>query len=130
MAAGNDHRFLIDECLSPVLAVAARDRGHYAVHVTRLGLAGASDQSLFDHAGDRTLVIVTANGRDFRRLCATRGFHHGLVVLATTRVARHAALFSLALDHLESLGDARNLLIEVGGMGQVRARPFPLPPAE
>jgi predicted nuclease of predicted toxin-antitoxin system len=58
-------RFLIDEMFSPAVARHLTDLGHDATHVRDLGLAGRTDDEVFDRAtaGDR--VVVTENAVDF-----------------------------------------------------------------
>jgi predicted nuclease of predicted toxin-antitoxin system len=61
-------RFLIDECLSVDLVSIARDVGHDAQHVARIGKAGWKDWNVARYAGDGDFVLVTNNASDFRRL--------------------------------------------------------------
>lgn len=81
-------RFLIDNALSPTLVKPLRDLGHDAVHVGTLGLAGATDEELFDLASNDDRVIVSAD-TDFGTLLAKRTAAKPSVVLfraETTRV--------------------------------------------
>lgn len=81
-------RFLIDNALSPTLVEPLRDLGHDAVHVGTLGLAGATDEELFDLASNDDRVIVSAD-TDFGTLLAKRTAAKPSVVLfraETTRV--------------------------------------------
>ncbi|MGH9409395.1 MAG: DUF5615 family PIN-like protein [Vicinamibacterales bacterium] len=43
-------RFLVDNALSPALAVLLTDAGHDAVHVRSLGLQHAQDMDIFERA--------------------------------------------------------------------------------
>ena len=67
-------RFLIDECLSVDLVSIARDVGHDAQHVARIGKAGWKDWNVARYAGDGDFVLVTNNASDFRRLYPERRF--------------------------------------------------------
>ena len=107
-------KFLIDECLSPVLAQLAIERDHgESSHVVWLGKAGWKDWDLirFIVAGD--WVFVTCNARDFhgrRGLHGKQAVHAGLVCLNAADgldQALQAELFELALDELTNDVDRR-----------------------
>lgn len=60
-------KFLIDECLSPNLALLARERGFVeSSHVTWLGKGGWKDWELKQFILDHDWVFVTRNSADFR----------------------------------------------------------------
>jgi predicted nuclease of predicted toxin-antitoxin system len=101
-------KFLVDECLSPLLVALAHTRGHVeSMHVTWLGLRSRRDWSIVRRAVDDGYVLVTNNTTDFMSLLGREGLHAGLVCLnvapglMTLDVQRR--LFALALDRL---GDA------------------------
>jgi predicted nuclease of predicted toxin-antitoxin system len=74
-------RFLIDENLSPQLARHLRFTfGFDAVHVSEVGLAGASDTEVLAHAIAEHRLIMTSNGADFRKLGRRHPRPPGLVV--------------------------------------------------
>jgi len=52
-------RFLIDAQLPPALARWLSTQGHRADHVFDLGLGGASDEVIWDHAFESAQVIVS-----------------------------------------------------------------------
>jgi hypothetical protein len=64
-------RFLVDNALSPALAVLLTDARHDAVHVRSLGLQHAQDIDIFDRAADDDRVLVSAD-TDFGTLLTTR----------------------------------------------------------
>ena len=60
-------KMLIDECLSPELALMARERGHLeASHVAWIGKAGWKDWHLKQVLLDEDWTLVTRNSEDFR----------------------------------------------------------------
>ncbi len=62
-------KFLIDECLSPSLAVIARERGYpLSTHVTWLGLRARQDWALVRRAVADGYVLVTNDRADFTPL--------------------------------------------------------------
>jgi predicted nuclease of predicted toxin-antitoxin system len=64
-------RFLVDNALSPDLALFLTSAGHDALHVRALGLQHAPDAEIFDRAASDDRIIVTAD-TDFGTLLATR----------------------------------------------------------
>jgi predicted nuclease of predicted toxin-antitoxin system len=64
-------KFLIDQALSPAIAIELNGAGHDAVHVRDLGPQTASDQEIFGHAAEGDRVIVSAD-TDFGTLLAIR----------------------------------------------------------
>jgi predicted nuclease of predicted toxin-antitoxin system len=113
-------KFLVDECLSPKLALLARERGHpESSHVVWEGQGGIQDWNLmaFVLAGDWTLV--TKNSIDFRGPAEAPGaggqyrhvaLHAGLVCLNAEDMDRslQLAMFEAVLDSLAEQGDLIN----------------------
>lgn len=120
-------KFLIDECLSPELAILAVDRGHAeSTHVVWRGWGGKTDWDLMTIvlAGDWT--FVTRNAFDFRgpaNAPGSRGqyqradIHAGLVCLhgppEGTDLDLQLELFDAALTELEASQDLTNAVLEV-----------------
>jgi len=60
-------KFLVDECLSPALALLARERGYVeSSHVTWIGKSGWKDWELKEVILERDWTFVTRNSADFR----------------------------------------------------------------
>jgi predicted nuclease of predicted toxin-antitoxin system len=134
-------KFLVDECLSPKLALMARERGHHeSSHVVWVGQQGLQDWNLvaFAVAGDWTLV--TKNSYDFRGPAGapgTGGFyvgvevHPGLICLNGEDMDRQMQLdlFSAALDAIEAEGDLVNVGLEATLLetGEIAVERYDLP---
>jgi predicted nuclease of predicted toxin-antitoxin system len=54
-------RFLIDNGLSPAVAIELRCASHDALHVRELGVQAASDEDIFDRARAEERVVVWAD---------------------------------------------------------------------
>jgi predicted nuclease of predicted toxin-antitoxin system len=54
-------KFLVDNALSPALAVLLRQAGHDALHVRDLGLQAADDETIFDRAAADERAIISAD---------------------------------------------------------------------
>jgi hypothetical protein len=65
-------RWLLDEMLPRRTAEHLTDRGHDAVSVYDVGLAGADDGEVFGHAVDDDRVVVTENFADYSLLLVQR----------------------------------------------------------
>jgi len=83
-------RALLDEQLSPQIAVLLREAGYDVVAVAdRDDLVGRSDRIIFDVASGEDRAVVTNNIKDFRPLAAewfAHGRNHpGLILLPSSR---------------------------------------------
>ena len=106
---------LLDEQLSPQIAVLLREAGYDVVAVVeRVDLVGSIDSTILEVATGEGRAVVTNNIKDFRPLAAERlaqgRTHGGLILVPSTRTRSRAAVTVLAgaiekvmRDHPEGL---------------------------
>ena len=102
-------KFLIDQALSPAVAIELNRAGHDVVHVRGLGMHSASDAEIFDRAARDYCVVILAD-TDFGTLLATRKqtspsvvlFRHGSQHWPTDQVVLLKANLPQIVDSLEA----------------------------
>jgi predicted nuclease of predicted toxin-antitoxin system len=121
--------FLIDECLSLDLVALAHARGHHATHVTFRNLQGTADRELMPLVRTEGFVLVTNNGRDFRKLYSQEAIHPGLIIIVPGGIPAETQLrlFGLVLDAVEPMPDLMNKVVEISITGTVRIQDLPAP---
>ena len=109
-------RAILDEQLSPQIAVLLRQAGHDVDAVaSREDLAGRGDRIIFEAACGEGRAVVTNNIKDFRPLAAewlAQGrVHAGLILLPSARIRTRSAIAAVAAaienvlrDHPDGLG--------------------------
>ncbi len=100
-------KLLLDEMLSPALAVALRARGHDVVAIReRPDWQGASDPEVISLARAQSRAIVTNNVRDFRplhaELLAAGGSGHAGFIFVPSTMPRTKAATGQLLAALEA----------------------------
>jgi len=95
-------KFLVDNALSPSLAIRLRENGHDAIHVRDLGMAVASDEEIFDFAAKEGRVILSAD-TDFGTILAFRRISKPSVVIFRQSNKKPENVASLFLKNLPSL---------------------------
>ena len=114
-------QLLIDENLSPRLALWACQLGYPAEAALHVGLAGASDDCVFSQAFNRDQVVVTVNVGDLIKLAAGIDLHPGGIALreAELTVELQWQRLKEALTSIEHhcCGDLLNHVLEVQAEG-------------
>jgi predicted nuclease of predicted toxin-antitoxin system len=119
--------FLIDNALSPGLAVLLREAGHKAVHVRDLDMQRAADDVIFERAATDQSIIVSAD-TDFGTLLATRSASKPSVILFRGSGSRQAdALARVLLANLPQLAESLDAgCIATFEPSRVRVRMLPI----
>jgi predicted nuclease of predicted toxin-antitoxin system len=105
-------KLFIDECLSPQLAIRLNATGrHDAVHPLHVGRCGQPDHSVLAWCVAEDRVIVTENGRDFRRLVGNTELHPGLIILPSLDREKTWSLLQAALAYIESRGEPMDVMV-------------------
>ncbi|QDU87410.1 hypothetical protein Pla175_07700 [Pirellulimonas nuda] len=120
-------RLLVDNALSPLVALSLTEAGHDAVHVRDLGMSAAADEAIFDLAASEERIVVSAD-TDFGTLLALRRESKPSVVLlrgATPRRPLEQA--ELLLANLPAVEDdlAKGAVVVIQP-GRVRVRRLPI----
>lgn len=120
-------RLLVDNALSPELAVVLTDMGHDAVHVRDIDMARAKDAEIFDFAATHDRVVVSAD-TDFGTLLALRNEPKPSVVLWRRQSPRRAVEQSAVLHGVLSLVEVelREGAIVVIEVARIRVRRLPI----
>ena len=122
-------RFLIDNALSPALAVLLQQASHDAIHVRELGLQHADDEVIFERAAAEHRIVVSADA-DFGTLLAVRSSRQPSVIQFRGAGSRRPeALARTLLANLPQLVDAlENGSIVTFEPARVRVRLLPIGP--
>jgi predicted nuclease of predicted toxin-antitoxin system len=120
-------KFLIDESVSPLVARELASAGHDATHVHGIGLTGASDRRILEHAASEDRVLVTLD-TDFGALIAHSGSSVPSVILFRGEVTRRPlAQVELLLANLDQVTeDVTAGAVVVIGDERVRVRRLPI----
>ena len=124
---------LLDEQLSPQIAVLLREAGYDVVAVAeRVDLVGSIDSTILEVATGEGRAVVTNNIKDFRPLAAERlaqgRTHAGLILVPSTRTRSRAVVIVLSAaiekvlhDHPEGLAGSERWIGPLLSGSQSRA---------
>lgn len=122
-------RCLLDENLSPRVAVQLRVDGHDAVHVRDRSLLGEPDPVVLERAFEEDRIFVSANVLDFRKLAVARELHSGLILIEDGGLRRdeQLELMQRLVPVLLGLGDLVNRVLTVRLDGELIVEELPKP---
>lgn len=88
-----------DECVSAGAAVHfRRATDHATCHTRDIDMSGARDAEVLAYCIEYDHILITVNGRDFRKLCgAPDRMHPGLVIIPSLSKARQIQSIEAAL---------------------------------
>ncbi len=125
-------RFLIDECLSPKLALALAHEGHYAEHPRDRGNLGSSDHDVLERCLELNLVVVTHNAGDFRKLAGTTDIHPGIIIMEEVPYEESLILMRAIVEHVDAASKLQtpddymvNRVIEIDASSRIKDYPLP-----
>jgi predicted nuclease of predicted toxin-antitoxin system len=120
-------KFLIDQALSPAVAIELNRAGHDAVHVRELGMQAASDAEIFDYAAEDDRVVVSAD-TDFGTLLALRKQTAPSVILfrhrSQHRPADQAALLKANMPQIVAALESGSIVVIEPDRIRIRALPL------
>jgi predicted nuclease of predicted toxin-antitoxin system len=98
----NHPKLLLDENLSPSIALTLTRERYDVVHVRDRGLLRATDAEVFARAYEEDRIVVTFNCDDFKKLAQAATVHAGLVFLEDSGLLRdeQLGLVRKALGHV------------------------------
>jgi predicted nuclease of predicted toxin-antitoxin system len=120
-------KFLIDSCLSPIVAGGLAQAGYDATHVRDYGLQSALDEEIFARAAHEDRILITGD-TDFATLLALRREKRPSVILFRRQTQRHPEQqLSLLLLNLPALRkDLDTGAIVVFDHDRLRVRSLPI----
>jgi predicted nuclease of predicted toxin-antitoxin system len=119
-------RFLVDNSLSPHLAVALSRASHDAVHVRDRGLAEADDETIFEAAAREQRVII-AQDTDFGTILAMRGAPYPSLILFRCQAKSTEAVLALLMANIPTVStDLKAGAIVVIEDARIRVRRLPI----
>ena len=120
-------RFLIDNCLSPIVASELTQAGYDAIHVRDYGLESALDEDIFTRAAQEDRILISGD-TDFATILALRREKRPSVILFRRQMQRRPEQqLSLLLLNLPALrGDLDTGAIVVFDQDRIRVRSLPV----
>jgi predicted nuclease of predicted toxin-antitoxin system len=120
-------KFLIDSCLSPIMADGLAQAGYDAIHVRDYDLQSALDEDIFARATHEDRILISGD-TDFATILALRREKRPSVILFRRQAQRRPEQqLSLLLLNLPALhADLDSGAIVVFDQDRIRVRSFPI----
>ena len=128
-------KFLIDECLSPDLTeIIKNEYGCQAIHVPWLGTPPRGhkawkDPDIVERVISDDYILVTNNRRDFvAKYYPSSGMdiQPGLIIIIEkSNLEKEKHLFRIVMNHVESMDNTINKLVEIQANGNIRVADWP-----
>jgi predicted nuclease of predicted toxin-antitoxin system len=120
-------KLLLDENISPQVAVRLRREGVDAAAVRERGVIGATDGKVLEKAYKEDRVLVTKNVCDFVVLARSSELHAGVVLLQDGGLNREQQLSVIrsALEVMKRAGDMVNCVLYIEADGSMRIEDLP-----
>jgi predicted nuclease of predicted toxin-antitoxin system len=120
-------KFLIDNCLSPIVAHGLTQAGYDAIHVRDYELQSALDEDIFARAAQENRILISGD-TDFATLLALRREKRPSVILFRRQTQRHPELqLSILLLNLTALqAELDSGAIVVFDQERIRIRSLPI----
>jgi predicted nuclease of predicted toxin-antitoxin system len=120
-------RFLIDNCLSPIVASGLAQAGYDAIHVRDYSLQSALDEDILARAAQEDRILISGD-TDFATILALRREKRPSVILFRRQMQRRPEQqLSLLLLNLPALrGDLDAGAIVVFDQDRIRLRSLPV----
>ena len=119
-------RFLVDNSLSPRMALALNQAGHDALHVRERGMAKAADETIFELAA-RERRIILAQDTDFGTILAMREASSPSVVLFRCEIKSTEAILRLLTANLPAVqAELETGAVVVVEDARIRVRRLPI----
>jgi predicted nuclease of predicted toxin-antitoxin system len=119
-------RFLIDNALSPELALLLSNAGHDAVHVREYALQAAEDKTILDRAETENRIVVSADSDFAMLLAVSRQSKPSFILFREATIIRAQDYARLILESLPSLeGELEAGCVVTFRRGRIRVRSLP-----